>query len=209
VIGNRKSAGKMIFLIFMFMLIAINTVSASQLTVKKILKNDTLFTGNDATIILQFTNPYGKNIPVKIQDNNVFGNNGMDVQCLEYTIPADKEVAIAYSPVTMYSAGDFTLGKANINYTDPVDGKAKTAVSNELQVKVKDSGKTTGQANGITTLYRCNGMNMQSTSYSSSGSSSSFSVKMGGQQQTPQQDQNSQDRVQNNQMNQKNSARRR
>jgi len=205
-VGGRNKQLVVMAVMLLFLFSFAQPALAAGLSVEKHLENDNLQTGDDAKVLLTFANPYGKEIPVRIRDKNVFGNNGIDVQCLEYTLPADKKVTLAFNPTTMYSAGTFTLGKAEINYTDPETGKEKTIFSNELSVTVKDSGKTKGTAQGITTIYKCGGVNMQSTSFSSSGGSTSFSFNMGGQnnfaqnQQNP--SQNSQDRVQNNQMNQ-------
>ncbi len=199
-------------------LFSVNSVyAADKLQVQKLVENSDIKTGDDVKIILKFTNPFGKDIPIKIEDKNIFGNNGIDIQCFEYTVPAQKQTAIAYQPVKPFSPGKYTLDSAKITYTNPETGKEETVESNTLDLNVKDSGKQMGQAQGITTIYRCNGMNMQSTSYSSSGSS--INIQMGGsstmisqqvnqmfnqpQNQNPQ---NAGSRVQNNQMNQNTGA---
>lgn len=176
--------------------------------------------GDDVTVLLKFTNPFGKEIPVKIADKNVIGNNGLDIQCLEYTVPAGDVVTIAYDPIRPYQGGDFVLPPAKVTYANPETGKPEEIESNSIEIRVNESANQNqnqnvplqsqpAQSQGITTIYQCNGVSMRSVSYSSS--SSSFNINIGGQkiQQNPQNSQNQhgvvqspQTNVQNNQLNQ-------
>jgi HEPN domain-containing protein len=204
---------KIIIFAMLVLLVILNSAyAANSLHVEKDIGNQNIKVGDDVSILLKFTNPFGEELPIKIVDKNILGNNGLDVQCLEYTIPSDEEATIAYDPIKPFESGQYTLGSVEISYTNPETGKEETVKSNTLDVQVKDSKAQQGQAQGITTIYRCNGVNMRSTSYSSSGSS--FNVQIGGgsnlQQQfnqMPNQKQGSpQDRVQNNQMDQNTNA---
>jgi len=198
---------RILIITLIILLIDINLVSAANsLTVQKTIENQDIKIGDDVKIILKINNPFDKDIRIKIVDKNIFGNNGIDVQCLEYSIPSKKEVAVAYDPIKPFTSGKFTLNSAQVTYTNPETNKEETVKSNDLDVTVKSSNAQQGQAQGITTIYRCNGMNIQSTSYSSSGSS--FNVQIGSNtNQQPTQPSNSpQDRVQNNQLNQNTNA---
>jgi HEPN domain-containing protein len=175
---------------------ATNTLQVQKMVQKKDIK-----VGDDVTILLKFTNPFGQEIPIRIVDKNIFGSNGINIQCLEYTVPNQREVTIAYDPVKPFKSGQYTLDSAEITYTNPETGKEESIKSNTLEVSVKKSNIQQGQTQGITTIYRCNGVNMQSTSYSSSGG---FNIQIGpnSQQQSAQQQISPENRVQNNQLNQ-------
>lgn len=195
-----------IFAIVLFLVNLNSVYAASSLSVEKLVENQDIKVGDDVKILLKFTNPFGQELPIKIVDKNIFGNNGMDIQCMEYTLPKNNEILIAYDPIKPFSAGNYILDSAEVTYTNPYTGKQETIKSNSLEIKVKDSGQQ-GQAKGITTIYRCNGINMQSTSYSSSRSS--FNIQIGGsniQSNQISQQGSPQDRVQNNQMNQNTNA---
>jgi HEPN domain-containing protein len=179
--------------------------AADTLQVQKTVENNDIKVGDDVKILLKFKNPFGQELPIKIVDKNIFGNNGIDIQCLEQTLPSENEATITYQPIKPFKPGKYTLNSAEITYTNPETGKEETVKSNTLEIEVKPSNTQQGQAQGITTIYRCNGVNMQSTSYSSSGGS--FNIQIGGsslqQQFNPNPQQGSpQSRLQNNQMNQ-------
>ncbi|OYT33715.1 MAG: hypothetical protein B6U87_03065 [Candidatus Aenigmarchaeota archaeon ex4484_52] len=193
-----------IWIVFLFFsLINLNLIYAENiLNVEKLVENPDINTNDDVVILLKFYNPFEEEIPIKIIDKNVFANNGINIECLEINLPSDKESVIAYEPIKAYSSGQFTLDSAEIQYTNPQTKKQETIKSNELKISIKESGKSYNQQNnaqGITSIYRCNGINKQSTSYSSYGSSS-FNMQIGGESNTQQQ--TSQSKVQNNQMNQ-------
>ena len=147
--------------------------SAKELSVQKLLKTNDIRVGDDITIILRFSNPFGKPVNVQIKDKNVVSGNGMDIQCLEYTVPADKQSAIQYAPIKAFSAGTFTVDAASVTYTNPETGKQEEVKSNTLDITVKPSSSQQNlKQQGITTIYQCNGVNMRSTSYSTSSSTS-------------------------------------
>jgi hypothetical protein len=152
--------------------------SAETLQVDKIVENTDIKVGDDVKIILKFSNPFGRDIPVRITDKNVLGNNGIDVQCLDYVIPSKGESAISYEPIKPFLPGKYILPPVQVTYTNPLTGKEETAKSEEVEIEIGGSASSRGRASGITTIYRCNGINMQSTSYSSSGSS--FNIHVGG-----------------------------
>lgn len=190
-------------------------VAAESLSVEKTASQTDIQVGDDVTIMLRFTNPFGTEIPIQLVDMNVFGNNGLDIQCLERTLPDQRETTLAYEPIKSYAPGSYTLEPATVTYTDPETGKEETVTSNALNTTVNGTAAQGQAQQGITTIYECGGQSMHSTSYSSG---SSMSVQIGGSagtggmsQQSPQSQQNQQvgdpgDRVQNNQLNQNTGA---
>ena len=191
---------RIVFIFSMFLLMHPGLVyAADTLQVQKVIEKEDIKVGDDVSILLKFTNPFGRELQVKIVDKNVFGNNGLDIQCLEYTLPDYEEVTVEYDPIKPFKSGNYTLDAAKITYVNPETGKEEMIESNTLNVSVNDSGIQQGQAQGITTVYRCGGMNVQSTSYSSSTSPSTVQ-----QQQSKKETPDS--RVQNNQMNQNTNA---
>lgn len=151
-----------------------------QLSVEKILLNKDVDVGGTASIALNITNPYSQPVTVKIKDKSVLGGNGLDIQCFEASIPPGGGT-IRYEDITPFTEGEFTLEAAEITYQNPDSGKEESSRSNTLKVSVKESkDQTQTQRQGITTIYRCDNMNMQSTSYTSQGGSSSFQVNIGG-----------------------------
>lgn len=191
------------------------TAAAKTLDVRKVVENgDNIKVGDEVAILLQFKNPFKQAIPLQIVDQNVFGNNGLDIKCLEYTLPAKEESVIAYSePIVPFKPGKYTLDVAKVTYTNPETGKHETVESNTLDIEVNanNSQPPGQQAQGITTIYQCNGTNIHSTSYSSSGSSfniqigsSSRSYSYGNEQQQSggQQQESVEKRVTNNQISQ-------
>lgn len=161
-------------------LMLLSMLAESQLSVEKILLNKEVRAGEPVAIILNISNPYTQSLTVKIRDKNVLGGNGLDIQCYEASIPSTGGI-IRYEDITPFNKGEYALDAAQITYQDPVTGKEEKAESNTLKVEVKESDSP-GQAQrkGVTTIYRCGNMNMQSTSYSSQGGSTSFQVNMGG-----------------------------
>lgn len=158
---------------------AIASAASPILSAEKALKTTDISAGGSAEIMLNFDNPFGRELPIKIQDKNVLGGNGMDIQCIEYTLPAQKTVSLSYPAVQAFQSGTFTLDKAKITYINPETEKEETIESQTLAVAVKPSASAQNmQQQGITTIYQCDGVSMQSTSYSSSSS-----MQTGSQQQ--------------------------
>ncbi|HID19547.1 MAG TPA: hypothetical protein EYP28_01195 [Methanophagales archaeon] len=217
-----------ILLILALSLLVTSSAAAKSLEVQKLVdSNKEIKVGEGVSVQLSFKNPFNRAIPIQIVDKNVFGNNGLDIQCLEYTLPAEAESEIAYEPpVVPYKPGLYTLDAAKVTYTNPDTAKSETVESNTLDIDVKENNSMPSfQAEGITTIYRCGGSNIQSTSYSSSSSthsqftssssssttsssSKSFNIQIGGstfssgQQQQSGSQQGLQKRVDNNQLNQ-------
>ncbi len=184
--------------IFFFLMCAIflaSPVFASELTVEKIVKEENISVGSPVTVVLRFDNPFDYDIPVRIVDKNIFANNGLNVECLEQTIPKKSMVDVEYQPITAYAEGSYTLERARVNYTDPLTKKDTKIESNKHDIKVEE-GASNVQAEGITSIYQCDNISMQSTSYSSSQSSQQSQTEEEQQQQEEQQ-QNTQDKLQN------------
>lgn len=188
--------------------------AAKSLSVEKAVQQMDIRVGDGVTIMIRFTNPFDAEIPIRIVDKNIFGDNGVEIQCLERTLPNQKEVTLAYDPIRPYAPGTYRLEAASVTYTNPETGKEETVESNELDIVVNGTAANgQGQAQGITTIYECGGQSMRSTSYTSSGGSmniqvgGSTGVSMGGSTGTgSQQEGNPGDRVRNNQLNQNTGA---
>jgi hypothetical protein len=199
---------RLIYLVLL-LLIAL-PVYAAELKVEKILETKDPKVGEEVLIVLKFSNPFGQQVGVKIVDKNILGNNGLDIQCLEYNVPADEETFVGYEAITPFQEGSFTLDKAEVTYTNPETGKEEKVSSDELKVRVKE-GTQSGMKQEVTTIYQCNGMNMRSTSYSSSSQQQSQSMeeqmkKLQEQLSQQSQMQQKQQQMQNNQLNQDASA---
>jgi len=164
----------------LLILIVLSQGVCAQMSVEKILLDSQVVIGGAAKIALNITNPYVQPVTVKIKDKSVLGGNGIDIQCFEASIPQGSQL-IRYEDITPYAEGEFTLEAAEISYPNPQTGKEETVKSNTLEVKVeKSKNQTQAQRQGITTVYRCGNVNMQSTSYSSQGGSTSFQLNFGG-----------------------------
>ncbi len=182
----RKSNIKInVLIIFLCLLILFSgTSSAKQLTVTKVIPNTYIKTGDSVSISLEFDNPFNKSLPVTIQDNNVLGNNGLEIQCYEYILPDNPHTGISYDfPIHAYTSGEFTLDQATVTYTNPETGTQESVRSEPVKISIKP-GLSTGQQQGITKIYNCGGVSMRSTSISSSGSTS-ISISSGSQQNNP------------------------
>jgi len=164
-----------ILLILALGMLLTSSVAAKELEVQKLIdSNKEIKVGDGVSVQLVFKNPFNRAIPIQLVDRNVFGNNGLDIQCLEYTLPREAESRIAYEPIVPYKPGMYTLDAATVTYTNPDTGKSETVESNTLGIVVKENKSMPSvQAEGITTIYRCGGTNIQSTSYSSASSTHS------------------------------------
>lgn len=173
-------------------------VSARSLSVEKIVSSTHPKAGDSITIGLKFTNPFGKELHVKIEDKNLIGNNGLDIQCLEHTVPKNYQTELNYPSISLFSSGHFTLPPAKVTYINPDTGKEEKIESNPLEIDVMPGYKP-NHAESITTIYKCNGVNIQSTSYSTFGSS--FNIHIASSGITPS-SQPIQTRIENNQLSQ-------
>ncbi len=185
---------KIFFICVCVLIIFSGTTSAKQLSVNKIVPNMDIKTGDSVAIALEFNNPFNVSIPITIQDNNILGSNGLDIQCYEYILPDKPGMTLSYDfPIQAFSAGDFTLDPASVTYTNPDTGAQETVRSQPMPISIKQ-GASSGQQQGVTTIYNCKGVSMRSTSYSSTGGTS-ISISSG-QQQTNRPSQPAQDKVQ-------------
>jgi len=153
-------------LIFIVLLSALFTgmVCAEKLEVKKTVEPEEISVGDEVVINLEFTNPFNREIHVKIVDNNVFAGNGLNIQCLERILPAERSVALEYEPIVAYAAGNYTMDSARVTYTNPETGDEEEIDSNELDIEINEKTVQGLQQSGITTIYQCGGMNMRTTS---------------------------------------------
>lgn len=188
---------RLVIWMLLALLFCSSIASAQKISAEKVLDKPTLAAGSQAVISLRITNPFDSPVNVKIADKNIFANNGLDIQCLEYAVPNRTTVEAAYPDIIPYKGGTYTLDPATLTYTNPETGTEETVSTNSVNVSVTDApGGTQGTAQGVTTIYRCGGMNMQSTTYSYSGSQNQQ------QDQQEHKEENQQAKVQNNQMDQ-------
>ncbi len=154
--------------------------SAKSLEVHKSVDNSVVKVGDRVTIMLKFRNPFMKDIPVRIRDRSILGNNGLDIRCLEYTVPANAESVFYEDPIVPFKSGNYTLDAANVTYINPDTSKSETVESNRVQVVVMPNGtvRPNQEEQGITTIYRCNGTDIRYTSYSSIGGG--INIQIGG-----------------------------
>ena len=93
-----------------------NGASAQKISAEKALNKASIDAGTPVVISLRITNPFDSPVNVRIVDKNIFANNGLDIQCLEYAVPNKTTVEAAYPDITPYSGGSYTL--------DPATGEA-------------------------------------------------------------------------------------
>ncbi len=152
------------------LLIISGTASAKQLYVKKVVQNTDITTDDSITISLEFENPFGRSIPVVVQDSNILGSNGLEIQCYDYTLAGNQNATVTYNPkIQAFSAGDFMLDSATVTYTNPDTGDRESIKSEPLKISIKQ-GASSEQLQGITSIYNCDGVIKRSTSYSTSSS---------------------------------------
>lgn len=167
-----KNRLKILFFCLCLLILISGTASAKQLSVKKVIQSTDIKTGDSVTISLEIENPFNRSVPVTIQDNNVLGSNGLEIQCYEYTLQDRTRLTVTYDfAVQAFSAGAFILDPATITYKNPDTGNQESIKSQPLGISIKQ-GPTSGELEGITRIYNCNGVSMRSTSYSSGGSTS-------------------------------------
>ncbi len=159
-----------VVLLLLVLLVFSHIAYAEQLSVKKVVLNKDIKTGDYVRIALEFHNPFNTSLPITIKDSNILGNNGIEIQCYEYTLPPHN-TTLSYNEIQAFSAGEFTLDSATITYKNPVTGKQETITTKPIKIKIRQ-GKAQVLKQGITTIYNCNGVSMQTTSYSASYSSS-------------------------------------
>ncbi|MFP4111494.1 MAG: hypothetical protein ACLFPQ_03850 [Candidatus Woesearchaeota archaeon] len=170
---NSKIMSGMVLIFVMFISVP---VFAEELVVEKVILEDDISVGKNLTFGLRFLNPYGKQVELEIVDKNVVDGSGMDIQCLEYLLPPEPDVVVAYSPIFLQTEGQFEVDSATVTYTDPDTGEEKKTKSNRLSFEVLEGSAKSVRKSEITTVYQCNGHNIQSTS------SSSMQIKTEGSQ---------------------------
>ena len=166
----KKGLKRYIIVLYVFFLIASATL-AKKLSVEKLVeKPDEVYIDRGVKILLRISNPFNKPVKIEIRDKNIIGQNGLDIQCLEYVLPNKPEVILAYEDIIPYKEGKYVLEPAEITYINPNTGNRDTVKSNSLELTVK-KGNTTGtlRRTGITTIYKCRGQSIRTTSFSSGG----------------------------------------
>ncbi|MDP7493781.1 MAG: hypothetical protein QGG26_12495 [Candidatus Undinarchaeales archaeon] len=178
----------------MLVLVALVTglVSAKELTIKKVVENTNVESGDVLRVWLEIINPNDEPVDVLIVDKNVIGESGIDIECLEGQAPPGA-ASLDYGDLTgtegiqAFEPGEHEIAPAEVTFRDPETGSETTVRSNSLTINV--TGPAQGQMSKITTLFQCGGQRIQSTSISRSSSGQQ------GQQQQPPSPQDTQDRI--------------
>ena len=163
--------------VILVILLLIPSVYAKKITIMKEVVSNKVSVTDSVRVSLHISNPFNKSVMLQIRDKNIIGNNGFDIQCMEYEARPGESV-LTYDPITPFSAGKYTLDRAHVSYVNPETGQQEEVESNSVSIEVTGSGQ---KAQGITTLYACNGQYIRSTSYSY-GSSTSITISSGGMQ---------------------------
>jgi hypothetical protein len=171
--------------ISLVLLVLMLPAAAAELTVTKGVMDDQVEAGETIEVYLDFNNAYDEDIVVSIVDENTIDGSGVIIECLEALVPAGRESRIPYTPITAYSTGNFTLGSAEVSYTEP-GGATKSISSGEVEVHV--TGDAIQGTRSVTKTYRCGGVQRESTSIVSSGmsgNSMTFNLGTPSRQQMP------------------------
>ncbi|MCK5176353.1 MAG: hypothetical protein KAQ92_01380 [Candidatus Aenigmarchaeota archaeon] len=140
---------------------------ASQVVVEKKLNQTDFKTGEEIYIFLEINNPFDEILQVQFEDKNILSDNGVHIECAEYSIPKKTKISLVYSPTMLYEAGEFKLEKAKVTYTNPLTQKQEESFSNEVELSVKGDA-VAGNMHQLKKIYKCNGISRESTSISSS-----------------------------------------
>jgi len=192
---NKASKALIVFAIIITSITMVFPIpaQAADIEVLKEINNPDISVGDNIEIFLRLRNPFSQELAIQVQDKNILGGNGLDIQCYEATLPPRQESMLHYSVIQAYQSGDFELGKATITYNNPETGQSSSIRSSGLNVTIKPSQSQQNlQQQGITTIYQCGGMNMQSTSIQTQQTGSQQ------QQQNQQQQQSQQPQTQPN-----------
>ncbi len=180
---------KIIPIMFIVLALFPSSILAS-IEVQKTFSPKTVAVGDQIIIVLNITNPFGKEIPIRIVDRNILGSSGIEIKCMEHVLTPEKIQSVIYQPLRAFSSGKYSLEEAEITYTNPDSGKEETVNSGQVDVVIK-KGNANFQEEGITSIYKCKGINMQSSSYSKNS-----------RQPSETQQQNPVEKIQNSQQNQ-------
>jgi phosphoribosyl-ATP pyrophosphohydrolase len=171
---------KRVLLIVILFLLIISQASAEKVELKKFVTKKGLQVNEIVGISLNITNPFSVPLKIRIQDSNILGDSGVDIQCLEREIPPNQTAEFKIEGLQALTPGSFTLEEASVTYTNPVSGEEETVESNRVKLKVRGE-KPTAQITQIQEVYECGGVSMRSTR---STMSSTQTIQQKVQQQT-------------------------
>ena len=154
-------------IIFMFLfLIAFNSESvyASPLEISKShLK--TIDTTENFDLILEVKNLENENIKIKIHDNLVFNDNGLNIECYEVNIPKNSTILIKYSDIYKFnfnSPGIYNLNMTKISYNFKNQKYEETI--NETKLEVIGQQQSSSQTINVYQCDNVRSINMQTFS---------------------------------------------
>lgn len=182
-------------------LILVAAAVSAQLQIEKFTDPAQAVEGQKFQVVVNVTNPYGKEIPIRIQSRDVVGSSGYDIQCFDLMLPKEPWTAMQLGEIVPYESGDFTLEKTTILYNDPDSGQTQTLQSKEVKVNVKEDASVDVKTQSISTVYECNGQSMRSTQTTSSSQQNNQETDQQDQQSSDQM-QKKMDKMQNNQLSQ-------
>ena len=174
-----------IFSIILAFLLFSSLGFSTKISVEKKINHTAFQTGETAHIFLEIKNLFDEPVKVQIEDKNIFANNGLIIECAEYMLPNKTGISIDYNPLTLYNAGEFSLEKAKITYTNPLNKEQEEIFSNDIKITVKGED-IAGNPHELKRIYKCNGISKESTSFSSSSTQQQQQMQQN-QQQTQQQ----------------------
>ncbi|MBU4201638.1 MAG: hypothetical protein KKB85_00620, partial [Candidatus Altiarchaeota archaeon] len=82
-------------ILFILLFTALLGIAAGeQLEVRKAANPEEISVGDEVIMSLEFTNPFNQEIDIRIVDQNVFADNGLDIECLDRSLPFDPLIAL-------------------------------------------------------------------------------------------------------------------
>ncbi|MCK5039347.1 MAG: hypothetical protein KAR87_00050 [Candidatus Aenigmarchaeota archaeon] len=174
---------------------------AMQMNIEKKTNQTTFSTDQKIYLTIEIDNVFDEDVKIQLEDKNILSDNGIHIECAEYTIPKKTKINVVYSPLDLYEPGKYKLDKAKITYTNPETKKEDEVFSNIVELSVNGE-KVAGNPNQLKKIYKCNGTSRESTSFSSSSSSQQSQQNQQPQQQTEEEKNKQNEKM--NQMNQNN-----
>jgi hypothetical protein len=173
--------------VFFVLFMSQTVITFAQVNIVKEVSHNQYNVGDELIVKLKITNDYSEDINLKIKDENVISGVGTILKCLEKNVKANSEIEYEYTPITLTKPGKYILDSAKADYV--YQGKTNTIESNDLEINVEGIEDSTQSLSKITEIMFCDGIKSESTKIVSStgGSSSSFSVNIGGNTQNAQQ----------------------
>lgn len=152
---------------FVLILFVVSSVYSYKLEIERVVSKK-IDVNNLAEIALEIKNNQDKDIRIEVEDNLVFNNNGLNIECYELVIPKNSTVILNYSDIYDYKfniPGVYTLNSTKISYTYE-DKDYEQYIDNDT-IEVIGETQSISQ---IVNVYQCNNVksiNMQTVSSNS------------------------------------------